>query len=378
MKTVTFKTNVGDDISQTLGLLVAAVLEKKNELFYDKQTTRKTKILFVTYNASDDMLKVTSAYDEKLHALDGFHINDYTSSVHVAILNGKCSKYEKVKQLIRCIYAYDGYLLVNEVKMDSLGKTELVFLKNLYTCKKFNALFRLYGYWKPYNGTIMHAQLLQDFVSQTDSCDLIGHVVEHEFLNGNLVWRLFYSKSAIIQQLVRAEADSSYTCGLLVDNDNDFSCRFKLSTPDVVAQSNADVIISAEKHSAMSKEFFEYVRQFMFMAGYVDEDSDEPYKLTHTFVKKFSSMTFCLKNDKLYVNTSNDSAIADHHEFEKKCREEDIFKRKCMKKRRAYLTAASLGLAALAWIGCSMYSAHCSNVQQQLSQMRSAYASLVK
>lgn len=43
-----------------------------------------------------------------------------------------------------------------------------------------------------------------------------------------------------------------------------------------------------------------------------------------------------------------------------------------------YAIAVSLVIAALAWIGYSLYSAHCSNVKQQRESMRAAYANLIK
>lgn len=384
MRKEKFEVDIIPDVENSLANVINALFETEKVSFLNNNDGDFMDVTFKNCGMAYDKFEIS--YSTKKNFGNNNKLNVITgkmSSVHVIKLNGPvCDTifYKFTKHLACCIYAYTGYVLVNDVHIKQNNTIELTFLRNERTCEIITTAFRECQYFDEINDIYTKTRLLMNIADEVNNDFIAANAIECEFdANMAISWRLCYSRAYLALKIRSANKKFCTDYKAIIDADNTIKIvdidRYNCLKSQNSIRRYASV--SASNCAGMRTEMFAYADEFMKMLGYAP-DAKQRCRNSRSYRHVNDNAAVMLNSETQMLEVNNlriDDQPCYSAEFCMPQWLHNAFGHVCKSK---YAIAASLAIAASAWIGYSMYSAHCANEAQRIEKMRAAYAALTK
>lgn len=388
MRKEKFEVDIKPNVKDSLANVITELFETEKVSFLNNNDGDFMDVTFKNCDMAYDKFEISYSPAKNFGQCNELGvITDKMSSVNVikfglsrAAFN--MPYYRHAKELARCIYAYAGYVLVNDVYVQKNNIVELTFLRNEYTCRRITAAFREHCYFDKYDNVYERARfvyerarLLMNIADEVNNDFIAANAIECEFdANRAISWRLCYSRAYLALKIRSANKKFCTDYKAFIDVDN----TIKIVDIDryncLKSQNNIHrhASVSASDCVGMRTEMFAYADEFMKMLGYAP-DAKQKCRNSRSYRHVDDNAAVMLNSE-----TQMLEVIDSHVNDEELCTPQwlhNAFGHVC---KGTYAIAASFAIAASAWIGYSLYSAHCANEAQCLEKMRAAYAALTK
>lgn len=271
----TFKVDIVPDVENSLAYVVNKLFNTNKVSFLNNNDHDFIDVTFENRGTAYDKFEISYSTKKNFGNNNKLGIiTDKMSSIHVIKLNGLvCDTifYKFTKQLACCIYAYAGYVLVNDVHVKENSTIELTFLRNEHTCKRITAAFIECGYFNEINDIYAKTRLLMDIANEVNNDFIAANAIKCELdVNRKISWRLMYSKAYIALKILTANEKFYTDYKAIIDADNtikivDNDKYNYLKSQDSVCR---NTLVSASDCAGMRTEMFAYADKFMKMLGY--------------------------------------------------------------------------------------------------------------